>query len=184
MQQVLAVARIAMGAVCVIGADLRIRYWNAELARLAGIPEAAAIGRACAEVFGETGRCCDAMSRALAGEPAEPFEVHIRDLVLMAAPLSLRSPGQDAVVLSLFPRRQPGPQAAQQPIGRPPLTAREIEVLRLLIDGWETDRIAATLRITRTTVRNHVQRLLRKLGAHSKLEAVAIATRLGLRGHE
>jgi DNA-binding CsgD family transcriptional regulator len=182
MQQVLAVARSAMGAICVVGADHRIRYWNSDIARLVGMPEASAIGRSCDEVFGD-GKghcpCCAALVRALAGEAVEPFEIDLRGNHMIVAPLSIRSPGQDAVVLSLFPRRVNG---TPQEIGDPPLTHRETEVLRRLIDGWDTDRIAVTMSITRTTVRNHVQRLLRKLGAHSKLEAVAIATRQGLRG--
>ncbi|MFZ1062088.1 MAG: response regulator transcription factor [Acidimicrobiales bacterium] len=57
------------------------------------------------------------------------------------------------------------------------LTRREIEVLQLLAEGYSTDRIANTLFISIHTVRNHVSKILSKLGAHSKLEAVAIATR-------
>jgi len=40
--------------------------------------------------------------------------------------------------------------------------------------------IASQLSLRLNTVRNHVQNVLTKLGAHSKLEAVAIATRSGL----
>ena len=40
-----------------------------------------------------------------------------------------------------------------------------------------TERVAAELFISIHTVRNHVAKILTKLGAHSKLEAVAIATR-------
>jgi DNA-binding NarL/FixJ family response regulator len=57
------------------------------------------------------------------------------------------------------------------------LTRREIEVLQLLAEGLSTERIAAKLFISIHTVRNHVAKILTKLGAHSKLEAVAIATR-------
>jgi DNA-binding NarL/FixJ family response regulator len=57
------------------------------------------------------------------------------------------------------------------------LTRREIEVLQLLAEGYATERIAAALFISIHTVRNHVSKILTKLGAHSKLEAVAIATR-------
>jgi len=57
------------------------------------------------------------------------------------------------------------------------LTRREIEVLQLLAEGYSTERIAAALFISIHTVRNHVSKILTKLGAHSKLEAVAIATR-------
>jgi DNA-binding NarL/FixJ family response regulator len=62
------------------------------------------------------------------------------------------------------------------------LTARERDVLALLADGLATDQIAARLFVSRNTVRNHVQRLMAKLGAHSRLEAVAIAVRQGVVG--
>jgi DNA-binding NarL/FixJ family response regulator len=57
------------------------------------------------------------------------------------------------------------------------LTSRELEVLKLLAKGYSTEGIADTLFISTNTVRNHVSKILTKLGAHSKLEAVAIATR-------
>jgi DNA-binding NarL/FixJ family response regulator len=60
------------------------------------------------------------------------------------------------------------------------LTARELQVLQLLAEGVSTQAIAEQLFITNNTVRNHVQRIITKLGVHSKLEAVAVATRLGL----
>ncbi len=62
----------------------------------------------------------------------------------------------------------------------PALSAREREVLALLAEGAGTDAIAERLFISRNTVRAHVQRVISKLGAHSKLEAVAIARRQGL----
>jgi DNA-binding NarL/FixJ family response regulator len=60
------------------------------------------------------------------------------------------------------------------------LTARERQTLDLLAEGAGTTDIAERLGITRNTARNHVQRTLEKLGARSKLEAVAIARREGL----
>jgi PAS domain S-box-containing protein len=63
---------------------------------------------------------------------------------------------------------------------QPKLTARELEVLRLLSAGAATRVIAASLFISSATVRTHVQAILRKIGAHSKLEAVSIAIRLRL----
>jgi DNA-binding NarL/FixJ family response regulator len=58
-----------------------------------------------------------------------------------------------------------------------PLTRREIEILRLLACGLQTAAIAERLRVSRATVKNHVQNLLAKLGLHSRLEAVAYANR-------
>ncbi len=61
-----------------------------------------------------------------------------------------------------------------------PLSAREIEVLDLAAAGHDNASIAEALSISRNTVRNHLRSISTKLGAHSKLEAVAIGTRLGL----
>lgn len=60
------------------------------------------------------------------------------------------------------------------------LTAREVEVLRLAAQGLSNKEIAEQLFLSVNTVRNHMQRVLNKLGAHSKLEATAIAARLGI----
>ena len=60
------------------------------------------------------------------------------------------------------------------------LTARELEVLRLIADGSTNAMIGQHLGVSINTVRNHVQNLLNKLGAHSKLEALSIAMREGL----
>jgi DNA-binding CsgD family transcriptional regulator len=60
------------------------------------------------------------------------------------------------------------------------LTQRELEVLRLLGAGSSTADIAGTLNITRVTARNHVNKVLDKLGANSRLQAVVIASQLRL----
>jgi len=57
------------------------------------------------------------------------------------------------------------------------LTSRQNEVLQLLGEGASTDQIAAALHLSKETVRNHVRHVLRALGAHSRLEAVALAHR-------
>jgi DNA-binding NarL/FixJ family response regulator len=62
---------------------------------------------------------------------------------------------------------------------RASLTRRELEVMQLLADGASNQAIAERLFISLHTVRNHVQRIITKLGVHSKLEAVAVATRVG-----
>ena len=55
------------------------------------------------------------------------------------------------------------------------LTPRQAEVLELLERGRSTRQIAAELHLSIETVRNHIRHLLRAMGAHSRLEAVAIA---------
>jgi DNA-binding NarL/FixJ family response regulator len=61
-----------------------------------------------------------------------------------------------------------------------PLTARELEVLQHLAEGASTTQASEQLGISSATLRAHVQAILRKLGAHSRLEAVAEAARLGV----
>jgi DNA-binding NarL/FixJ family response regulator len=61
------------------------------------------------------------------------------------------------------------------------LTAREREVLALLVAGLDRASIGAELFLSTNTVRTHVQNLLRKLGVHSSIEAVGIALRAGVR---
>lgn len=60
------------------------------------------------------------------------------------------------------------------------LTPREMEILRFLAEGMSNAAIADRLVLSLHTVRNHVQNVIGKLGAHSKLEAVATAVREGI----
>jgi DNA-binding NarL/FixJ family response regulator len=60
------------------------------------------------------------------------------------------------------------------------LTGREQETLALLAEGAGPAEIGSRLGVAYNTARNHVQRVLDKLGARSQLEAVAIARREGL----
>ncbi|HEY4789821.1 MAG TPA: response regulator transcription factor, partial [Actinomycetes bacterium] len=60
------------------------------------------------------------------------------------------------------------------------LTPRELEVLRLLVEGRSNRQIAEQLFISTKTASVHVTNLLAKLGVHSRLEAAALARRLGL----
>lgn len=57
----------------------------------------------------------------------------------------------------------------------PRLTARQSEVLHFLEHGRSTTQIAAELKLSPETVKNHVRHILRALGVHSRLEAVAVA---------
>jgi len=60
------------------------------------------------------------------------------------------------------------------------LSPREREILTLLADGQTERQIAATLVITPKTVATYIQRLLARLGVHSRARAVAVAYRQGL----
>ena len=62
------------------------------------------------------------------------------------------------------------------------LTERESEVLRLVAAGWSNQQIADALYITRKTASVHVSNILGKFGVRNRVEAAAIAHRLGLIG--
>ncbi len=83
----------------------------------------------------------------------------------------VRARAQIVSVARSRPERGPDPSR---------LTRRQLEILRLVADGVSTGQIAGRLYLSRATVRNHVAAALRALGAHSRLEAVAVARRDGL----
>lgn len=60
------------------------------------------------------------------------------------------------------------------------LTKREREILSLIADGHDNQAIARELVISPETARTHVQRVLTKLGVHSRLEAAAFVRRTGI----
>jgi DNA-binding NarL/FixJ family response regulator len=72
------------------------------------------------------------------------------------------------------------PKLSRSAAPDPGLTRREQEVLDLVGEGLANAAIAQRLGVSVNTVRNHIANLSAKLGAHSKLEAVAIAARRGL----
>jgi PAS domain S-box-containing protein len=63
------------------------------------------------------------------------------------------------------------------PIAHPSLTPRQSEILVQLQRGRSTRQIAEELHLSPETVRNHVRHVLKALGVHSRLEAVAVAQR-------
>ncbi len=92
-------------------------------------------------------------------------------------------------LLPIIPARPDAPKSGKQaprtnqaipPLDRSPLTRRETEVLTLLGQGLGAKEIADQLSISPETARTHIQKILKKLQVHSKLEAVVLALRLGL----
>ena len=80
-------------------------------------------------------------------------------------------------------RRYVPPQVAArlaEHIGEEDLTQRELEVLRLIRDGYRNKQIADRLAIAETTVNFHIKNLVEKLQANDRTHAVTIALRRGL----
>jgi DNA-binding NarL/FixJ family response regulator len=66
------------------------------------------------------------------------------------------------------------------PSARDALTPREVEILEMMAEGMGNRRIAASLRISRFTVKFHVASILAKLGAATRTEAVTLGVRRGI----
>jgi DNA-binding NarL/FixJ family response regulator len=60
------------------------------------------------------------------------------------------------------------------------LTARQREILQMLADGMQTDAVAQKLGLSTETVRTHTKRILAKLDADTRTQAVAIGIRNGM----
>jgi DNA-binding NarL/FixJ family response regulator len=65
-------------------------------------------------------------------------------------------------------------------LGEEQLTARELDVLRLIRDGRRNKQIADELCIAETTVNFHIKNLVDKLQANDRTHAVTIAVRRGM----
>lgn len=173
------------------GPDSRVRDWNPECERLTGISAAEAEGRPCWEVI--AGRdaegeivChpgCSVARLAQQGWPVRCTDLHMRTRFgakrITISTIVLRDDSQTTVLHPL--RETAGGAPARRADGRHPcLTRRQREILFLLVQGLRVKQIAARLTLSETTVRNHVRAILRELGAHSQLEAVARARTLSL----
>jgi DNA-binding NarL/FixJ family response regulator len=125
---------------------------------LLGLAEAQAADRpAAAETLGETAAIATALGAAQLLAAADT----------LARRLGVRPPG-------------PARAAVPAPAGIEILTAREREVLRLVAEGQSNSRIAARLYISPKTASVHVSRIIAKLEVSNRVEAAAVAHRLGL----
>jgi DNA-binding NarL/FixJ family response regulator len=76
--------------------------------------------------------------------------------------------------------REPGgatPHLEAERLAIQSLTERELEIMRLVAQGLDSQRIARRLYISERTERNHVANILAKLGVHSRLEALIACLR-------
>jgi len=87
------------------------------------------------------------------------FELLLRDFVVNET--SLPTANVDEIL-----------SAKKAPTAFTELSKRELEILRCLAKGLTTAKISNELFISKTTVNNHIQHILKKLDAHTRLEAV------------
>jgi DNA-binding CsgD family transcriptional regulator len=178
-----ALARAGDGAF-VTGDDGCIRSWNRAAEKLLGYASHEVLGRTCRDLFDgcdSDGRHFDLRARTKAGRPIwlnmsvlttsrsaeERLTVHLfRDVTASKELL--------AVVHECLGTTN-GAAGGGDPAAA--LSRRERDVLQLMTQGLNTAAIAERLRLSPATVRNHAQSILAKLGVHSRLEAVALATR-------
>lgn len=73
-----------------------------------------------------------------------------------------------------------GEQSFQPPEGCEALTARELEILQLIVDGKSNREIGKSLFISEKTVKNHITNMLRKLNLSDRTQAAVFAIRHGL----
>jgi len=191
--------------VMAVDPECRIILWNRSAEWILGRSAAEVLGRGCHDVFcgrDEHGNLfchpdCSVLVMARRDEFARPYDLVTRakdgterrlniSTVLVPSPrgnivVHLFRKVTDAVRHPRLPETRlegPGGASVASPSAHPqapPLTPREHEVLRLLARGESTPAIARRLFISAATVRNHAQNILTKLGAHSRLEAVALA---------
>jgi len=90
------------------------------------------------------------------------YETYVEQILSAAAQLS-------------GPQQTPAQHASQATPLFAPLSAREKEVLGLLVQGKSAREIAETLGISYVTVRNHLQALLRKFGVHTQRQVIKLA---------
>lgn len=191
--------------VCAVNGDSRIALWNRAAEKILGYPARDVIGKPCCEVFvGRDGagnrlcyQGCHVLTLVKRGEQVQHFDMATRtksgrpvwlDISILTLPGARRdtpitvhlfrdvtaSHEIEALVRERMANAAPPPSDPGGPA--PDLTRRELEVLRLMAGGANTRAMADRLHVSPATVRNHVQNILGKLGAHSRLEAVAYAT--------
>jgi PAS domain S-box-containing protein len=195
-------ARAADGTFAML-ADGKIVSWNPAAEGILGYSDREVVGLRCCELldaWDEQGRrvdCrgCHVRTRVRKGDPVQSFDALVRhkagrririNVSTLVAPHGGRV--DDPLTVHLFhevtsirdlPNRAAEPRPGVALAASVPrlLTPRETEVVRLLIAGATSRTIAVRLNVSTATVRNHVQHILVKLGAHSRLEVVAYALR-------
>jgi DNA-binding NarL/FixJ family response regulator len=91
---------------------------------------------------------------------------------------ALLAPSVTRRLVERFAHQRPPPPATSQAIRD--LTARELQVLRLMAKGLSNAEIAADLTVSDNTIKTHVARVLMKLGVRDRVQAVVLAHESGL----
>jgi DNA-binding NarL/FixJ family response regulator len=108
--------------------------------------------------------------------PPEQLAAGIR---VVAGGEALLAPSITKRLIEEFATAAPA-QAPAPPAGFDQLTARELEVFKLIARGLSNAEIAAELVVSETTVKTHVARLLMKLGLRDRVQAVVLAYESGV----
>jgi DNA-binding NarL/FixJ family response regulator len=107
-----------------------------------------------------------------------PPEQLVAGIRVVAAGEALLAPSITRRLIAEFAQAKPAP--AEPPEGLDELTARELEVFKLVARGLSNAEIAAELVVGETTVKTHVARLLMKLGLRDRVQAVVLAYEAGI----
>jgi PAS domain S-box-containing protein len=201
-----ALARAGDGAYAV-GADGRIVLWNRAAETMLGYAAREVVGRSCCDVVAahdDNGNplCyegCHVRRLAMTGEPIQNFDMKTRtktgqaiwlNVSVLAVALTEDAGGSFTTtvhlfrdvtakkeVLTILRERAAGRASGDAADTAEVLSRRELEVLRLLASGLDTRTSAERLHVSPATIRNHVQNIFAKLKVHSRLQAVAYASR-------
>lgn len=164
------------------GLDGRLISWSTDLPTVVGRalqrrgPRATSARELLAPADGEL----EALRSAARGSPVPPHEVVVSTAAGPAryhCAVTVVNGGRPVVLCQLFPLRN---GVSRERRAAPPLTPRQHQILRLLVNGSSTEEVSDELGLRTHTVRNHVRALLRRLGVHSRVEAVVLAVRRGL----
>lgn len=115
----------------------------------------------------------------LSGERIESFD-RVAGLLLGADDYLVKPFAPDELLVRVRRLLERGTNRNRNGNGSAALTSRENQVLELLAEGLDQREIAERLVISSKTVATHLERILAKLGARSRAQAVAIAYRDGL----